>query len=196
MPMLLRLVRKIETFFGVACAFLISLLVIVAFFLALMDHKVPPSSGKWAAIEGGASLVLIVLDAGFVCVVSDNLRHGWTPFALEFALRHRRMPLVVRPFACAWGAAHFLLGAAVAFMIEAALASLPTVTGSALYIAAFFVIGFTLANGFNLYAMFALAASGAGEPVIRMAWKWRAALDVLIAIAAEVCAIKYHILDF
>ena len=182
---------------GLACVFGISLLVIVMPILMAIGHQPAHSSAGVCGWEFGGALLLLAVDAVFLCVLSDNLKEGsTTPFALEFALRQRHMPRILRPLVCLWSLAYFLLGAVLAFSIEAALAGMQSVRGSVIYIAAFFVIGFTLANAFNIYAMFALAASGAGEKQIRFAWKWRAALDVMIALASELFAIKHNIFDF
>jgi hypothetical protein len=194
--MLRGIARQVETLLGLACVFGISLLVIVMSILMAIGHQSANSSAGVFGWEFGGALLLVAVDAVFLCVLSDNLNQGWTPFALEFALRHRHMPRILRPLVCLWSLAHFLLGAVLAFSIEAALAGMQSVRGSVIYIAAFFVIGFTLANAFNIYAMFALAAAGAGEKQIRFAWNWRAALDVMIAVAAEVFAMKHNLSDY
>jgi hypothetical protein len=193
---LLRAIRKVETLVGLLCAFFISLMIILMFIMMSLGDRISKTPDGNFRLTGLAWLLLMLVEAVFLCVVSDDWKRGCKPFALEFALRHRQWPLALRPLVGLWSAAHFLLGAILAFMVEMALASLPHAHSSIIQIAAFIIIGFTLANGFNLYAMFFLAGIGASERQIRLAWKWRTALDIAIAIAAAVCATKLKIQNF
>lgn len=181
---ILGVLRRLETFLGIACAFFVGLFVLAAGTLALISNRTDVVD-RYSGVKTGAFSLALVLEAVFLCVMSDRMKLGWIPFAPKFALSLRRMPVILRPIAAVWWTAHFLLGVFIALMIETATAANRS-SGPSFLIQTlvFFVISFTLAYGFNVYAMLALTALGGGEKAIGFAWRWRGMLDLAIAAIA------------
>src|SRR5580704_6156332 len=63
-------------------------------------------------------LVAVALEGAFLWKLKNSLENGSYPFAPWFALKFRRWPLVLRPLAAAWWAAHFLLGIFASMLLD------------------------------------------------------------------------------
>lgn len=185
---MIKLLRGLEAAFGMLCVVFIAVALIAVVADLFLDGKPRGASdGSFQTLKIFL-LTCMVIEAVFVCVLSDKWKQTNNP--LELAIRMRKWPLIVRPFLGCWWTAHFLLGLAIALAVETVLAASGFSHGIAIQILSFFIVSFTLAYGFNLYLMLALAAFGCSEKFLRIAWKRRAMIDLALATAAALLAVK------
>ena len=107
------------------------------------------------------------------------------PFAPWFAMRVRNCPLLLRPLAAAWWAAHFLIGIAAAIFFDNLIVADHSMSDGRLARCVVFVaIDLTIAYSANLYGLLAVTAAGGGDQIVQRVWRWRIALDLGVAITA------------
>jgi hypothetical protein len=185
--------RNAETFFGKFCVILVGWVVVGVGAYWLVPHRF--GDADWLfVLKRLVAFALLIAEGIFLCILSDRLKEKWMPFAPKFALSLGNIPLIFRPIVALWWAAHFLLAAFIAVMIEVVSATQrdQTILTILVQTVVFFVISFTLAFGFNLYAMLTLTAIHARERTVNIAWRWRLLLDLAIAgIAAYIVRLHW-----
>jgi hypothetical protein len=172
--------RKIEAVIGALFAFLVGFVFLVLgadiVYLARLDIEF-----YWLL---PVYLAIAACEVIFLYSLKEALEAPDYPFAPWFALKRRRLPIILRPAAAVWWLSHFLVGIAGAILLQSiAFKNEHGWHAHVTHGLIFVIVSFTVAYSANLYALLALSAVGFGEPAIRLIWRCRLFVDLGIAVA-------------
>ena len=172
----------LESTASVFVAFVVGLVVFLlagAFVVAT-----PKEMSRWVIALGVA---VIIAEVGFLYWLKVGLERGEKPFIPLFVLRQRRWPLAIRPLMAAWWAAH--LGATLpAIWLAEQIIGLGPITPPRM-IAAVFVV-WMLIHCTLLYLLLATTALVRRARIVRFAWRYRFAIDLVLTTAVMLLARK------
>ena len=187
-------VGRVEAIAGMLFAGLIAVLVIFGGAMWVADlalyardrDRLPVPAAAALAVAWVAAAVLEYRTIGFL---RDGALFAPEPVVPSIALGQRPWPTWLRPVAAAWWLAH---AGAILYVAHSAVTDLhfvnPTWVEHAVHLATVSCVMFTSAYGANTTLLLALAAARPSRRAVMRAWRWRIALDLLVAVAVPLAS--------
>lgn len=175
-----RLWQTIESTASVFFAFLVGFVLLTVGGLVVFSAEGSPDF-YWLV---AAWILAVLAEAAFLYWLKSSLELGFRPFVPEFALEQRRWPLALRPVVCCWWVAHFMLAAGSLWVVERLM--LDTDAGGlhlGWRIVTLVTFVWMLTHCSLLYLFLAVTALRHDESLVRLLWRWRVLIDLLLTLA-------------